>query len=78
MRVTIVYESMFGNTRVIAEAIAQGMGQGADVRLVRVADTYADVLQGADLVVAEVDPRPEHVPAGYPQGGTQLRRPARK
>ncbi len=43
---------MFGNTRVIAEAIAQGMGSGADVRLVRVAEADDAVLQDADLLVA--------------------------
>jgi hypothetical protein len=35
MHALIVYESMYGNTRAIAEAIADGFGDGADVRHVR-------------------------------------------
>jgi hypothetical protein len=47
MRATIVYESMFGNTRVVAEAIAEGFGPGA--RVVPVAEADPDA--GADLLV---------------------------
>src|SRR5262245_18792312 len=44
MTALIVYESMYGNTRAIAEAIAQGLG-GADVRSTREAgDASADLL----------------------------------
>jgi hypothetical protein len=35
MRALIVYESMYGNTRAIAEAIAEGWGDGAEFRHVR-------------------------------------------
>jgi hypothetical protein len=48
MHTVVVYESMFGNTRAIAEAIVQGIGQGD---LLRVADAGAAPLDGADLVV---------------------------
>ena len=51
MRVVIVYESMFGNTRVIAEAIAEGFGDETDVRVFGVADTDPNVVADADLVV---------------------------
>lgn len=49
MRALVVYESMFGNTEVIARAIARGVGRHADV-------TVADVrtlpeAAGMDLVV---------------------------
>ena len=49
MRALVVYESMFGNTEVIARAIARGIGRHADV-------TVADVrtlpeAAGMDLVV---------------------------
>ncbi len=48
MRAMIVYESMFGNTRMIAEAIAEGLGGGCQVQ--RVADADPG-LEGVDLVV---------------------------
>jgi hypothetical protein len=51
MHAVIVYESMFGNTRSIAEAIAEGLGPSVDVRVVRVADADATILEGADLLV---------------------------
>ena len=51
MHAVIVYESMFGNTRSIAEAIAEGLGSSVDVRVVRVADADATILEGADLLV---------------------------
>jgi hypothetical protein len=51
MRAVIVYESMFGSTRMIAEAIGEGMGPGNEVQVVRVTDADVHVLDGADLVV---------------------------
>jgi hypothetical protein len=48
MDALIVYESMYGNTRAIAEAIAEGYGEGASARPVR----DAGVLPGdLDLLV---------------------------
>jgi hypothetical protein len=44
----VVYESMYGNTRQVAEAIAAGLG---GVAVVPVADATAERLAGADLVV---------------------------
>jgi flavodoxin len=51
MRVLIVYESMFGNTRAIAEAIASGINGDAAVSVVGVNDMDARTLEGVDLVV---------------------------
>lgn len=51
MRAVIMYESMFGSTRAIAEAIAEGLGPSVDARVVRVADADASTLEGADLLV---------------------------
>jgi multimeric flavodoxin WrbA len=54
MRVVIVYESLFGNTRRIAEAIAQGMREAApdaQVSCVRATEANRDVALGADLLV---------------------------
>jgi len=45
MEALIVYESMYGNTRVIAEAIAEGWGDGAQVRPVREAGVPPDDLE---------------------------------
>jgi flavodoxin-like protein len=52
MRVVIVYESMFGNTRVIADAIAEGLAAGNEVSVVPIAQADRELLDGADLVVA--------------------------
>ncbi len=47
MKVVVVYESMYGNTRAIGEALAEGLG-GAAVVSVHDAGSAAD---GADLLV---------------------------
>jgi len=47
----IVFESLFGNTREIAEAVAEGLGSGAQVVLTQVADAEASLLADADLLV---------------------------
>jgi hypothetical protein len=52
MRVVIVYESMFGNTHLIADAIAEGLAPGNEVTVVPVAEAARELLDGADLVVA--------------------------
>lgn len=51
MRAVIVYESMYGNTHLIADAVAAGLRSGLDVSVVPVAQASAAVLAGADLVV---------------------------
>jgi hypothetical protein len=50
MRAVVVYESMYGNTRAIAEAIAEGL-HPADVVVVAVGHADADVIARADLLV---------------------------
>jgi hypothetical protein len=55
MRTVIVYESVFGNTRQIAEAIAAGIRvsqQGSQVACVPVTSATADLVGGADLLIA--------------------------
>jgi len=49
MHALIVYESMYGNTRAIAEAIAEGFGDGAVLRPVRTAAAPDDEV---DLLIA--------------------------
>jgi hypothetical protein len=51
MRAVIIYESMYGNTHLAAEAIAKGLGPGNDVAVVSVAGATHELLDGADLVV---------------------------
>ena len=67
MRAMVVYESMFGNTRRVAEAIADALSGVMEVRLLR-ADTARDVdLEGSDLVVVGA---PTHA-WGMPRPGTR-------
>jgi Flavodoxin len=50
-RVLVVYESMFGNTHNVAEAVADGLGSTVDVTLVDVGDAPLEVPDDVDLVV---------------------------
>ena len=52
MRAVVVYESMYGNTHLVADAIGAGLRSAFDdVSVVQVADAGPAVLAGADLVV---------------------------
>jgi menaquinone-dependent protoporphyrinogen IX oxidase len=51
MRVLVVYESMYGNTHVVASNIADGLRAAHEVTLVPVADATADLVAEADLLV---------------------------
>ena len=51
MRAVVVYESMYGNTHMIAEAIGRGLAPGNQVTVVPVAGASEELLDGADLVV---------------------------
>jgi len=51
MRVLVVYESMYGNTHVVASNIADGLRAAHEVTLVPVADATADLVAQADLLV---------------------------
>jgi flavodoxin len=51
MRAVIIYESMFGSTKNVAEAIAGGLADCAEVSVVPVNSADAHILDGADLVV---------------------------
>lgn len=50
MRTLIVYESMFGNTQAIAEAIATGLGESSEIDVTEVSDA-PPTSEGYDLVV---------------------------
>lgn len=52
MRAAVVYESMYGNTARVAEAIAEGMReQGAIVTLVPVGQASPETAAGCDVIV---------------------------
>jgi hypothetical protein len=51
MRAVVVYESMYGNTRAIAEAIGEGLRPVHDVVVVPVGRVGPEVLDGAGLLV---------------------------
>jgi flavodoxin I len=51
MRTLLVYDSVFGNTEKVAGAIANALGSGRDVAMVRVADVRKEQLEGIDLLV---------------------------
>jgi len=51
MRALVVYESMYGNTHVVASNIADGLRATHEVTLVPVAGATEDLVAGADLVV---------------------------
>jgi hypothetical protein len=52
MKAIVVYESMYGNTHLVADAIAGGLrGDGDDVVVAPVGDATSELVAGADLVV---------------------------
>lgn len=51
MKAVVVYESMYGNTHLIANEIANGLGTVADVAVVPVEKAHAELLAGSDLLV---------------------------
>lgn len=51
MRAVVVYESMFGNTHVIADHVAEGLRKELEVTAVGVAEMSAEMMAGVDLLV---------------------------
>ncbi|HET7486794.1 MAG TPA: flavodoxin domain-containing protein [Acidimicrobiales bacterium] len=52
MRAIVIYESMYGNTHLVADAIARGLGAGGStVQVLPVAEATVAALDQADLVV---------------------------
>ncbi len=51
MRALVVYESMYGNTHQIAEAVAEGLSTSLETEVVSVHDAGPDRVDSADLVV---------------------------
>jgi menaquinone-dependent protoporphyrinogen IX oxidase len=51
MRIVVVYESSYGNTHLIADAVAEGLRAGNDVEVVPVSEASQELITNADLVV---------------------------
>jgi len=51
MRALVVYESMFGNTHVVADRIAEGLRESMEVEVVSVHEATPAKVAAADLVV---------------------------
>jgi hypothetical protein len=67
MRALVVYESMYGNTHVVASNIADGLRATHEVTLVPVSEATPELLAGADLLVAGA---PTHM-HGMPSASTR-------
>jgi flavodoxin I len=51
MKAMVVYDSVFGNTEKIAQAIGQALGSPEDVKVVRVSDVKPEQLAGLTLLI---------------------------
>jgi flavodoxin len=51
MNSVVVYESMFGATRAVADAVSEGLARAGACRVIRASDADQDALRGADLVI---------------------------
>lgn len=51
MKIAVVYESMFGNTKLIAQEIADALREAGDVRSGSVDELSPDAVRGVDLFV---------------------------
>src|SRR5262249_51473300 len=69
MRGLVVYESMYGSTRVIASHIADGLRADYEVTLVPMAEATAELVAGADLLVVGA---PTHM-HGLPSAASRQR-----
>lgn len=67
MRALVVYESMYGNTHVVAGNIADGLRATHEVILVRVAEATKELVASADLLVVGA---PTHM-HGLPRAATR-------
>ena len=52
MQAVVVYESIYGNTHAVAEAIGEGLRGSADVQVIPAAEIQGRPLDGVSLVVA--------------------------
>lgn len=52
MKSLVIYESEFGNTEQIAQMIGSALGDGGDVKVLKVSDVQPDSFAGLDLLIA--------------------------
>jgi len=52
MKALVVYDSVYGNTEQIAQAIGKALGSPEEVQILRVGDARPDRLTGFDLIIA--------------------------
>lgn len=77
MRALVIYESMYGNTRTVASAIADGLGGTMEVDLVEVGAAPTTISDGIDLLVVGAPthahglskPETRHNATGKAEGG---------
>jgi hypothetical protein len=51
MKTVVIYESLYGNTHLVAERVAEAAGLRGDVALVPVGEATPELISGADLLV---------------------------
>ena len=51
LKVLVVYDTIYGNTAKIAEAIIEGIGGNQESRLIKAQEASADILQDVDLLL---------------------------
>jgi hypothetical protein len=51
LKTVVIYESLFGNTHLVAEHVAEAAGLHGEVVLVPVGEATSEVIDGADLLV---------------------------
>jgi flavodoxin len=74
MNALLVYHSQFGNTRQVAEAIAEGLQGAGAVRTISAEQLAAADLQGVDLVVMGTPTHKMNLPEAVPPVFDQLPR----
>ena len=77
MRGVVIYESMFGNTRRIAQAIGDGLASALEVRLIRADQATGSDLDGISLVVVGAPTHAWGLPSAKNRQGalSSVRRP---
>jgi Flavodoxin len=51
MKSLVIYESMYGNTHLIAKAIAEGLSEAGETKVMPIYQAVSDSLRGVDLLV---------------------------
>jgi flavodoxin I len=67
MKAMVIYDSVFGNTEKVAQAIGQALGSPEDVKVVRVSDAKPEQLVGLTLLIVG-SPTRQFSPTGATTG----------